>query len=207
MAGVVVGVPLDLARAQRQHGLRAVERLDLGLLVDREDDGAVGRVEVEPDDVADLGLEGRIGGELEGLGAVRLQAQLGPQAVHRGGAHATGRRHAAHAPVGRALGRWAQREGQEPVAVLAAVRRRVARSGSVGEPREARLRIPAAPELHGHEAPRRPRARRAPLAAPSAERSTMRARVTSRCSLVGARMTASRTALSASGTDSGGAGA
>ena len=61
MAGVVVGVPLDLARSHRQHRLGPVERLDLGLLVDAEHDGTVGRVEVEADDVPDLGLERRVG--------------------------------------------------------------------------------------------------------------------------------------------------
>ena len=69
VALVVMGVALGLARAQRQHRLGAVEGLDLGLLVDAEHDRPVGRVEVEAHDIADLGLEGRVGAELEGLDA------------------------------------------------------------------------------------------------------------------------------------------
>jgi hypothetical protein len=45
--------------------VHAVERLDLGLLVDREHDRPLGRGEAQPDHVADLGLERRIGAELE----------------------------------------------------------------------------------------------------------------------------------------------
>ena len=41
-------------------GLGALERLDLGLFVDREDDGVVRRVEVEPDDIADFLDEQRV---------------------------------------------------------------------------------------------------------------------------------------------------
>jgi len=49
---VVVRSALDLADAHREHGLRAVQRLDLRLLVDAEDQGVVWRAHVEADDVA-----------------------------------------------------------------------------------------------------------------------------------------------------------
>lgn len=45
------------------------------LLVDAEDDRPLGRRGVEPDDVADLLHEQRIGRKLEGLDPVRLQAE------------------------------------------------------------------------------------------------------------------------------------
>jgi hypothetical protein len=67
---VVVGVALDLLGLHRQHGLGPVERLDLGLLVDREDDGPLRRGEGEPDYVGYLGCEFGIAAELEGLGPV-----------------------------------------------------------------------------------------------------------------------------------------
>ncbi len=51
---------------ERQARLSAVERLDLGLLVDRDDGGMGGRVHVEADDVSDLGGELRIVRLLEG---------------------------------------------------------------------------------------------------------------------------------------------
>jgi hypothetical protein len=71
-----VGVALDLPGPEGQHRLGPVERLDLGLLVDGEDDRPLGRREVEPDDVADLGDELRIGAPLERLGPVGLEARL-----------------------------------------------------------------------------------------------------------------------------------
>ena len=42
MPPVVVRATLDLARAHRQHRLRAVQRLNLGLLVDTKHDARVG---------------------------------------------------------------------------------------------------------------------------------------------------------------------
>ena len=56
VALVVIGLPLDLAGAHRQDRLGAIQRLDLALLVHADHDRGPGRVEVEPDHVADLGL-------------------------------------------------------------------------------------------------------------------------------------------------------
>jgi hypothetical protein len=64
---VVVGLALGHTRHQRQDRCRALQRLDLGLLIDTEDDRRFGRVEVEPDDVSDLVDELRVGRELEVL--------------------------------------------------------------------------------------------------------------------------------------------
>jgi hypothetical protein len=55
-----VGAPLDLAGAHWQHRLGAIERLDLALLVDADDDRFLRRVDVEADDVAHLLDELRI---------------------------------------------------------------------------------------------------------------------------------------------------
>ena len=54
MADVVVAAALGGARHHGQDRLEAVERLDLGLLVDAKHHGPLGRIEVEPDDVSDL---------------------------------------------------------------------------------------------------------------------------------------------------------
>jgi hypothetical protein len=51
-------------------GPGAVERLDLGFLVDRDNDGMDGWVHVEADDVVHLGGKGRVAGRLEGADAV-----------------------------------------------------------------------------------------------------------------------------------------
>jgi hypothetical protein len=92
------------ARQQGQDRRRAVERLDLRLLVDAEHDRGLGRVEVEPDDVAQLVDELRIGRELEGLGLVGLQSECPPDAADRGLAHTGGARQRARRPV-RGVGR------------------------------------------------------------------------------------------------------
>ena len=105
VALVVVGAPLGLAGPHRQQRLGAVQRLDLALLVDAQHHGAVGRVEIEPDDVAHLLDEQRIGRELEGLAAVRLQPEGPPDAMDRRGrmadAAAMARRLQCVAPGGR----------------------------------------------------------------------------------------------------------
>ena len=64
VALVVVGHGPGAALLQRQAGLGAVERLDLALLVDRQHDGVRRRIDVEPDDVAQLVDEG---GSLDSL--------------------------------------------------------------------------------------------------------------------------------------------
>ena len=80
---VVVGRALGHAREHRQDRRGAIQRLDLGLLVDAEHDRALGRVEIQPDDVADLLDELRVLGELPRLLAVRLQPERLPDPVHR----------------------------------------------------------------------------------------------------------------------------
>ena len=76
--GVVVGLPLGDARAHRQDRLGALQRLALGLFIHADHHGVLGRVQVQAHDVADLGVQLRVGGELEPLSAVRLQAELAP---------------------------------------------------------------------------------------------------------------------------------
>ena len=82
MTLVVVAAPCRLAGAHGQHGLAAVERLDLGLLVHTKDDGTLGRGDVEADHIAHLGHEIRVSRELERLHPMRLQAEGSPDALH-----------------------------------------------------------------------------------------------------------------------------
>ena len=84
MALVVVRHGRAPTALHRQPRLGAVERLDLALLVHREHQRVLGRVHVEPDDVADLLDELRVVRKLEGLDPVRLQAVLAPDAVNGG---------------------------------------------------------------------------------------------------------------------------
>ena len=59
VALVVVRQGAGFARLQRQPGLGAIEGLDLALLVDRQHQAVLGRIDVQPDDVLELGGERR----------------------------------------------------------------------------------------------------------------------------------------------------
>ena len=58
---VVVTVSRRLIRSHREHGLAAVQRLDLRLLVGAQHDSRLGRSHVEADDVTHLGDEVAVG--------------------------------------------------------------------------------------------------------------------------------------------------
>ena len=64
---LVMDAPLGRAGHHRQHRLRAVQRLDLGLLIDAQHHRLLQRVVVQPDDIDDLLREERVGGQLEGV--------------------------------------------------------------------------------------------------------------------------------------------
>ena len=63
--------------------LRAGGHPHMRLLVEREHDRVLGRVDVEADDVRELGGERGVVGALEGAHAVRLQVVRGPDPLHR----------------------------------------------------------------------------------------------------------------------------
>ena len=88
VARIVVGAPLDLARAHGQQRLGSIQRLDLALFVDAKNQRALRRRQVKADDVAHLLDERRIGRELEGLGAVRLEVEGFPDPMDRRGREA-----------------------------------------------------------------------------------------------------------------------
>ena len=75
MTPVGVRAPCGLTRLHRQQRLREVEGLNLRFLVHAQHQGMVGRIEIEPDDVAHLLDEQRVRRQREGLGAMRLQAE------------------------------------------------------------------------------------------------------------------------------------
>src|SRR5688572_23013627 len=60
------------AGAQRKNWRGAIERLDLALLIDAQDQCAVGRVQVEAHDVAYFFFELRIVGQFEAFHTMRL---------------------------------------------------------------------------------------------------------------------------------------
>ncbi len=78
-----MGAALWIAAAHGQHRLSPVQSLDLALLVHAQHQRPLGRVQVQPHDVGDLVLQEWIGGVLEGLGAMGLQAVAPPDPQDR----------------------------------------------------------------------------------------------------------------------------
>jgi hypothetical protein len=81
---VVMAAPLGDTGDHRQHRRGPLQRLDLRLLVDREDRRVRRGRQVQADHIADLVDQQRVGGDLEVFGAPRLQAEGPPDAVHAG---------------------------------------------------------------------------------------------------------------------------
>jgi len=104
IALVVVGLSSRNPRPQGEQGLRAVEGLNLALLVDAQHQGFVGRIEVEAHDILELLDEVCVATELEGLDQVGLQVVPLPDPTDGGFAQALGPRHTARTPM-RRLGR------------------------------------------------------------------------------------------------------
>jgi len=109
LAGVVVRGALWGAGQHRQDRRSAIERLDLGLHIDAQHDGALGRIEVEADDIAHLGYELPVPRELPRLLAVRLQAERTPDPRHRALREPHLGRERTRRPVGGVLGRRLRR--------------------------------------------------------------------------------------------------
>ena len=99
VANIVVRDGAGLARLERQAGLGPVQRLDLGFLVDREDQSMLGRSDIQADHVLELGGEVGIGRALEGAQAMGLQLVSLPDALHRAQRHAHRLGHGAAGPM------------------------------------------------------------------------------------------------------------
>src|SRR5437870_7645608 len=104
VAFVVVAAALDLSGAHGQQRRSAIQRLNLALLVHTQHQGAVGRVEVKANDVANLVNEQRITAQLEGLAAMRLQGKSAPDATDAALAESGGLSQRARGPVGGVVG-------------------------------------------------------------------------------------------------------
>ena len=95
MALVIVGERAGAPALQREAWLRAIQGLDLTLLIKREDDRPLGRLQVQPDDIPKFFHEGRVGGQLEGPDPMGAQLMGLPDARNRGVMQA---RHLGHQP-------------------------------------------------------------------------------------------------------------
>ena len=71
MADVIVSLAVGQPRSQRQDRLRPIHRLN-PTLIDSEDHGLVGWIEIEPDDIARLFNKVRIFREFEARDAMGL---------------------------------------------------------------------------------------------------------------------------------------
>ena len=184
VAPVVMRAPLRHAGPERQHRLRAVQRLNLCLFVDTQHDRALGRMQIQPDDVTDFLHKQRVLRQLEGLGPMRLQTERPPDAAHRRRAEAAGLSHRPGAPMRRRRRQRFQRLHYHPLNVAIPDAPRCARARRVQQPVGAGLHEAAPPfadSLARRTAGRAPRARSLP---PSAHASTIRARDANACDVL-----------------------
>ena len=111
---VIVRHGLAAPGLDRQSRLGAVERLDLALFVDRQHHRMGRRIDIEPDDVGELGGKAGIARALEGAQPVRLQFVRPPDALHRTHRDADGLGHRPAGPVGRLVRRLGARQCHHP---------------------------------------------------------------------------------------------
>ena len=78
MSNVVVRDPFDVAEPQGQDRLAALQRLNLALLINAQDQGFIRWVQIQPDNVAYLLDEERVVGKLKVTCSVWLQAEGAP---------------------------------------------------------------------------------------------------------------------------------
>src|SRR5207253_6202417 len=104
MAFVVVGHRLTAALFQRQARLSPVECLNLGLLVQRQHERMLRRVEVQTNDIRQFFGKAGVVAQLERPDPMGLEAVFSPDTAHGALAHPAHPSHAACAPLG-GLGR------------------------------------------------------------------------------------------------------
>lgn len=153
VALVVVRHRPAAALLHRQPRLSAVERQDLALFINRQHQGLVGRVEVEADDILDLGDEVRIARKLEGFRQMRLEPVRRPDLVYRRRCDASPRRHRAFAPVGGVRRLLVERQVHDLLDFPRRQGRAPGRAGRVlQQPVHPLGRIASPPAAHGEHA-------------------------------------------------------
>ncbi len=101
VALIIMGHGPGPSLLHRKARLGAVERLDLGLLVNRQNDGVLRRVEIEPDHVLDFLRKSWIVRQFEGCHQMRLQAMRLPDRLDARRRDAHRLCHRSQAPMGR----------------------------------------------------------------------------------------------------------
>ena len=146
---VVVAGPLRAAGQQRQHRGGAIERLDLGLLIDAQHHRRIGRVQVQPDDVTNLVDELRVRRQLEAVGEMRLEPERPPDLRHRRLGHPRRLGHRPRRPVRRIRRGLLERLDDHPLDVGIAHRARRTGTGIVPQTVETQLDEPTPPLADG----------------------------------------------------------
>src|SRR5215472_5752275 len=114
MPFVIVGHGLTAGGLDRQTRLAAVEGLYLALLVEREHDGVGRRIDIEADDVDELGGKAGISRVLEGTQPMRLQFVRPPDALYRAQRDANGFGHRPAGPMDRLVRRFGAGQRHHP---------------------------------------------------------------------------------------------
>ena len=102
------------AGLERQTGLRAIQGLDLALLIAAQHDGVLRRCQADPDHVGELLQKLRITGKFETFGQMRLPSVILPGPLKRVFADPLSAGHRACAPMRRA-GRLGLERGVDPL--------------------------------------------------------------------------------------------
>jgi hypothetical protein len=98
MSRIIVSAPLHLAGPHRQQRLRAIQGLNLGLLIHAEHQSPSRRVQVQSHDVSHLLDEQGVPRQFEGLAAVGLQSEGAPDPADGTLAHSATAGHQPSAP-------------------------------------------------------------------------------------------------------------
>ena len=180
VAHLVVGSFLRHARHHPKRWLGSGQRLHLRLLIHTVDNGRLGRVQLEADDVVDLLHELRIVGEREPILALRFQLECFPDFSDRGLRQAAAVGHLLPRPVGRVLRCRRQRCHDDP---LGRYRCRAPRARLVDQPIQPRFQEACTPPADRVRRAARSLARSATvlLSRPSPQPSTNRDRNARAC--------------------------
>ena len=108
---VVVRPGSGAALFEWQAGVGAVERMNLALFVDGQNDGVRWRIDIAPNDVAPFVDEAWVVRELKHVNPVRLETMGAPDSLGETDAETRCLRHQGTGPMGRLAGRIASRQG------------------------------------------------------------------------------------------------
>jgi Transposase len=156
VAQVIMGHADGQPGPHRQRRLGAVKRLNLRLFVHAQHQRALRRVQIEPDDIGQLGVELRVAAELEGFDPVRLEPILLPDAMDCGRRQPDLLGQAPRAPMGRRLG-LAQRRADYRLLLGRGNPPRAAHTRLGAQPIESRAPIAPPPQTNrglGYPKPR-----------------------------------------------------